>query len=95
MRAPKLYFSEECVNLILAMENWQNSDGMKGAYKDFVDLVRYAVLRTRRPEFRLRERRAVDVMARRAAAPGVGRPPAHGGAGPREGGRARARRRFR
>jgi hypothetical protein len=60
-----------------------------------VDLVRYAVLRTRRPEFRLRERRAVDVMARRAAEPGVGRLPGHGGPGPREGGRARMRRRFR
>ena len=94
-RRPRLFFSEDCVNLIEAMENWKGCDGMKGAWKDFVDLVRYAVLRTRRPEFRLRERRAVDVMARRAAEPGVGRLPGHGGPGPREGGRARMRRRFR
>jgi hypothetical protein len=73
MRAPKMFFSEECVNLICAMENWQNSDGLKGAYKDFVDLVRYAVLRMKKPEFRRRSMTVVRSSAGRAAAPGVGR----------------------
>jgi hypothetical protein len=73
MRAPKMFFSEECVNLICAVENWQNADGMKGAYKDFVDLVRYAVLRMKKPEFTRRGLTVVRAGAGRASAPGVGR----------------------
>jgi hypothetical protein len=84
MRAPRLFFSEECVNLILAMENWQSADGLKGAYKDFVDLVRYAVLRVKKGEFLRRGQTVVSASAGRAAAPGVGR---GGGRMKAEGGR--------
>lgn len=80
MRAPKLFFSEECVNLILAMENWQNTDGLKGAYKDFVDLVRYACLRAKKAEFMRRGMTVVSARAGRASAPGVGRRQEGGGA---------------
>jgi hypothetical protein len=73
LRAPQMFVSAECVNLICALENWQNADGLKGAYKDFVDLVRYAVLRMKKPEFM---RRGVTVLRGsegRARSPGVGR----------------------
>lgn len=43
MTAPRLYFSEECVNTIFAMENWKYADGDKGACKDPVDNIRYFV----------------------------------------------------
>lgn len=71
LRRPRFYVSEECVNLVCALENWQNADGQKGAYKDFVDLARYAALRARKGEFL---RRGAGCGARRArtAAPGVG-----------------------
>jgi hypothetical protein len=79
MRAPKLYVSEECVNLILALENWQNTDGLRGAYKDFVDLVRYACLRAKKAEFMRRGLTVISARGGRAAAPGVGRRKDEGG----------------
>lgn len=72
MRRPKIFFSEECVNLVCAMENWQNADGQKGAYKDFVDLVRYAVLRVKKAEFMRRGLTTISARTGRADAPGVG-----------------------
>ena len=42
---PRVYFSENCKNLIWAMKNWTGADGLKGASKDFVDLVRYPFLK--------------------------------------------------
>lgn len=44
MNAPRLFVSEECKQVIWAMQNWTNADGQKGACKDFVDLVRYMAL---------------------------------------------------
>jgi phage terminase large subunit-like protein len=38
---PKLYVSDECVNLIFAMRKWTGADGQKGATKDPIDLLRY------------------------------------------------------
>lgn len=40
----KLKFSENCVNMIECVEKLTGKDGQKGAAKDFVDLVRYAVM---------------------------------------------------
>jgi hypothetical protein len=39
--APDFYISEECENIIYAVENWLNVDGEKGACKDPVDILRY------------------------------------------------------
>jgi hypothetical protein len=44
LNEPKLYFSEECQNLIFAMKEWTGADGKDGATKDPIDVVRYAVL---------------------------------------------------
>jgi phage terminase large subunit-like protein len=41
---PGLFFSDECVNTIFAVENWMGADGNKGATKDWVDLLRYFAL---------------------------------------------------
>ena len=42
---PRMYVSENCQNIIWALRNWTGADGQKGACKDFVDLVRYALLK--------------------------------------------------
>lgn len=39
---PGLYISEECANLIWALEHWTGKDGQRGACKDWIDLLRYA-----------------------------------------------------
>ena len=39
---PRLHISEECTNLIWALEHWTGADGQKGACKDWIDLLRYA-----------------------------------------------------
>jgi hypothetical protein len=44
LNSPRLFFSTECANLIFAMKNWTGEDGKDGACKDFIDLVKYAVL---------------------------------------------------
>lgn len=38
---PRLFISEDCVNLIFAIQKWTNADGPKGATKDPIDLLRY------------------------------------------------------
>lgn len=42
---PKLYISDECKNLIFAMETWTGRDGTTGACKDPVDCLRYYFLK--------------------------------------------------
>jgi hypothetical protein len=42
---PKLFVSEECVNLIFALQNWTGQDGQSGACKDPIDCLRYLVLK--------------------------------------------------
>lgn len=42
-REPKLYISDECQNLIFALKTWTGLDGTRGATKDFIDLLRYAL----------------------------------------------------
>ena len=42
--AGKLKFAKSCVNAIACLEMLTGRDGQKGACKDFVDLVRYAVM---------------------------------------------------
>lgn len=39
---PKMYVSEECGNLIYALQEWTGQDGRHGACKDPIDLLRYA-----------------------------------------------------
>ena len=41
---PRLYVSRDCVNVIYALKEWTGADGRKGALKDIVDVLRYAVL---------------------------------------------------
>jgi hypothetical protein len=38
---PSLFISEDCPNMIYALENWSGADGEKGACKDPIDLARY------------------------------------------------------
>ena len=45
LNRPKLYVSTDCQNIIWALKNWTGADGQKGACKDFVDLVRYPLLK--------------------------------------------------
>ncbi len=40
---PKLFVSEHCPNLIFSLKEWTGLDGNKGACKDPVDCLRYAV----------------------------------------------------
>jgi phage terminase large subunit-like protein len=40
---PMLFVSSECPNLIYALQNWTGKDGLKGACKDPVDVLRYAM----------------------------------------------------
>ena len=44
LNSPRLLVSEECRNIIFALQNWTGADGLHGACKDFIDLVRYLVL---------------------------------------------------
>ena len=44
MNAPKLYVSEDCLQVIWMFENYTGRGGPKGAAKDFADLVRYMAL---------------------------------------------------
>lgn len=39
---PMLYISEECRNLIDCLRMWTGGDGLKGASKDLIDVLRYA-----------------------------------------------------
>lgn len=41
---PRLYVSEDCKNLIFAMQEWTGMDGEKGATKDPIDALRYMVV---------------------------------------------------
>ena len=40
---PRLFISEECLNLIFAMNSWTGADGLSGATKDPVDTLCYLV----------------------------------------------------
>lgn len=44
MNAPRLYVSERCQQVIWALANYTGRAGATGAAKDFVDVVRYAVM---------------------------------------------------
>ena len=44
LNQPRLFVSAECKNLIFALQNWTGEDGLKGACRDFVNLVQYLVL---------------------------------------------------
>lgn len=44
LNSPRLFVSEDCAELIFALQNWTGIDGKKGACKDFIDLVKYLVL---------------------------------------------------
>lgn len=44
LRAPRLYISEECPNLLFALQNWTGEDGKTGACKDPIDVLKYLVL---------------------------------------------------
>ncbi len=41
---PMLYISEQCTNMIFALQEWTGLDGRHGASKDPIDILRYAVL---------------------------------------------------
>lgn len=38
---PRLYIAESCANIIYAMQEWTGKDGLKGATKDPIDIVRW------------------------------------------------------
>lgn len=40
---PRLFVSENCKQVIWALQNWTGNDGQTGACKDFIDLLRYLV----------------------------------------------------
>lgn len=44
LNSPRLFVSEDCAEIIFALQNWTGIDGKKGACKDFIDLVKYLVL---------------------------------------------------
>ena len=44
LNAPKLFVSEDCLQVIWMFENFTGKGGAKGACKDFADLVRYMAL---------------------------------------------------
>jgi hypothetical protein len=44
MNVPQLMVSERCPNVIFALKEWTGKDQEQGACKDFVDLLRYALL---------------------------------------------------
>ena len=41
---PRLFISSDCINTIYALQEWTGADGRKGALKDVIDVLRYAVL---------------------------------------------------
>jgi hypothetical protein len=43
-KAPRLFVSERCTNLIFSLSNWTNADGQKGAAKDPIDCLRYLAM---------------------------------------------------
>lgn len=45
LNAPTLYIAESCANIIFAMQTWTGKDGLKGATKDPIDVVRYYFLK--------------------------------------------------
>jgi hypothetical protein len=44
LNVPMLMVSERCPNTIFALKEWTGKDGDSGACKDFIDLLRYALL---------------------------------------------------
>lgn len=44
LNCPKLFVAESCKNTIFALETWKNAEKAKGATKDPIDNLRYAVL---------------------------------------------------
>jgi hypothetical protein len=44
LNSPRLFVSEECANMIFALQNWTNADGLHGACMDFVAVLKYLVL---------------------------------------------------
>jgi hypothetical protein len=40
-RAPRLKIAASCTNVIFALTTWQQADGLKGATKDWIDILRY------------------------------------------------------
>jgi hypothetical protein len=45
LNAPRLYISERCRNLIYCLKTWTGLDGEKGAAKDPIDALKYALKR--------------------------------------------------
>lgn len=41
---PRLFIAEECENTIFALKTWTGQDGQRGATKDWIDLIRYALM---------------------------------------------------
>jgi hypothetical protein len=44
LNAPTLYICDECENTIFALQTWTGEDGLKGATKDWIDILRYMAL---------------------------------------------------
>ena len=44
LNKPKLYISEDCVNLVYCVKEWTGQDGDKGATKDPIDCLRYLMV---------------------------------------------------
>jgi hypothetical protein len=44
LNEPKLFVSRNCPNTIYALREWTGRDKQHGACKDFIDLLRYAML---------------------------------------------------
>jgi hypothetical protein len=44
LNVPRLMVSANCPNVIFALKEWTGKDGEHGACKDFIDLLRYALL---------------------------------------------------
>lgn len=45
VNCPSLFISEECGNMIFALQTWTGLDGGKGATKDCIDVLRYVYLK--------------------------------------------------
>jgi hypothetical protein len=44
LNRPKFYVSEECENIIMALGEYTGDDGLKEAWKDAIDVLRYAAI---------------------------------------------------
>lgn len=44
LNCPRLFIAESCKNTIYALETWRNKEGLRGATKDPIDLLRYFML---------------------------------------------------